>query len=49
MREVKAMAEKKKAAKKVKIDKAPTVREKITDTSKGAFIGKPIWTPARKK
>ena len=40
------MAEKKKTAKKV--DKAPSLRERITDTSVGGH-SKPIFIPKKKK
>ena len=43
------MAEKKKTVRpKGKVEKPPTLREKITDTSKGAFVGQPIFTPKKK-
>lgn len=47
------MAEKEKKTvrkqQKPKIDKPPTLSERITDTSKGGFIGTPIYTPRKKK
>ena len=40
------MAEKKSTSKqpdKKKIGRAPSLNERITDFSKGGFVGKPIW------
>lgn len=44
------MAEKKTKVKKpVKLGKAPTLEERITDFSTDSHVGKPIYTPKRKK
>lgn len=41
------MADKKKTTTKPKVGKPPTLRERITDTSTGGFVGKAVWGPAR--
>lgn len=43
-----AEVKRKKTAAKPKIGKVPSLRERITDDSPGAFSGPVIWTPKRK-
>ena len=49
MATTKKQTQTKPAEKKVKVGKPPTLAERITDFSADAYVGKPIYTPRKKK